>query len=222
LTGAFAEAIFSTGKQLGSVRVPQPPESATQLLLRWREGDREALRSLIPLVYKELRQAAHRCLRSERSGHTLESTALVHEVYMRLAGSHPPAIENRAHFVAIAAKLMRQILVDYARKRGAAKRGPDYKVELHEGLYLPQNQSVDIVALDHALDRLSQRDEQQEKIVELRFFGGLTVEETAQVLEISPATVKRDWSMAKAWLTREVGRSIRGEDRPVGAGEGTV
>jgi len=202
--------------------VPQPPESATQLLLRWRKGDQEALRALIPLVYKELRQAAHRCLRSERSGHTLESTALVHEVYLRLAGSEPPAIQNRTHFMAIAAKLMRQVLVDYARRRGAAKRGPEYKVELHESCYLPQRENVDIVELDHALARLSRRDAQQVKIVELRFFGGLTVEETAQVLEISPATVKRDWSMAKAWLTREVGRSVRGEDRSMGSREGAV
>jgi RNA polymerase sigma factor (TIGR02999 family) len=222
LTGVLSKAIFITGKHFGSVPVPQPPESATQLLFRWRRGDREALRVLIPLVYQELRQAAHRALRSERSGHTLQSTALVHEVYLRLAGGEPPAIENRAHFVAIAAKLMRQVLVDYARRRGAAKRGPEYKVELHESFYLPQKENVDIVALDHALARLSQRDKQQEKIVELRFFGGLTVEETAQVLEISPATVKRDWSMAKAWLTREVGRSTRGEDPAMGAGEGTI
>jgi len=117
---------------------------------------------------------------------------------------------------------MRQILVDYARRRAAAKRGPQYKVELDESFYLPARQNVDIVEVDRALTRLSSRDAQQEKIVELRFFGGLTVEETAQVLEISPATVKRDWSMAKAWLTREVGRSISGEDRPVGESQGTV
>ena len=215
---------MSPGKQLGGVRVPHSSDSAsaTQLLARWKSGDVEALPALIPLVYKELRLAAHRCLQSERSDHTLQSTELVHEVYLRMAGGVPPAIENRAHFVAIAAKLMRQILVDYARRRAAVKRGPQYKVELDESFYLPARQNVDIVELDRALTRLSSRDAQQEKIVELRFFGGLTVEETAQVLEISPATVKRDWSMAKAWLTREVGRSIGGEDRAVGEGQGTV
>jgi len=152
----------------------------------------------------------------------LQSTELVHEVYLRLAGDRPRLIENRAHFVAIAAKLMRQILVDYARRRGAAKRGPQYKVELDESFYLPQRQNVDLVELDNALTRLSRRDAQQEKIVEMRFFGGLTVEETAAALEISPATVKRDWNMAKAWLTREVGRSLRGENRAVAEGEGAV
>jgi len=202
--------------------VPQPPVSATLLLDRWRSGDQNALQALIPLVYKELRGAAHRCLRAERPDHTLQSTELVHEVYLRLAGERPPLIANRAHFVAIAAKLMRQVLVDYARRRSAAKRGPQYKVELDESFYLPARHNVDVIELDHALARLSRRDAQQEKIVELRFFGGLTVEETAAALEISPATVKRDWNMAKAWLTREVGRSLRGEDRPVGEGKGAV
>lgn len=196
----------------------QPSQSATQLLARWRGGDQDALQALIPLVYKELRLAARRCLRSERPDHTLQSTELVHEVYLRLAGDQPPPTKNRAHFVAIAAKLMRQILVDYARRRSAAKRGQQYKVELDDSFYLPARQNVDVVELDRALALLSRRDAQQEKIVELRFFGGLTVEETAAALEISPATVKRDWSMAKAWLTREVSRSIRGEDRPMGAG----
>lgn len=194
----------------------QPSESATLLLARWHSGDQEALQALIPLVYKELRRAAHRCLRAERPDHTLQSTELVNEVYLRLAGDRPPPTVNRAHFVAIASKLMRQVLVDYARRRAAAKRGPQYKVELDESFYLPASQNVDIVLLDHALNRLSRRDAQQEKIVELRFFGGLTVEETAIALDISPATVKRDWSMAKAWLTREVGRGLHGEDRPMG------
>ena len=202
--------------------MPQPPVSATQLLEHWRSGDSDALQALIPVVYKELRGAAHRCLRAERADHTLQSTELVHEVYLRLAGDRPGTIVNRAHFVAIAAKLMRQILVDYARRRGAAKRGPQYKVELDETFFLPQSQNVDVVELDQALTRLSRRDQQQGKIVELRFFGGLSVEETAVALDISPATVKRDWSMAKAWLTREVGRSLRGENRTVGEGEGAV
>ena len=202
--------------------MPQPSVSATQLIDRWRSGDPNALQALIPLVYKELRGAAHRCLRSERSDHTLQSTELVHEVYLRLAGDCPELVANRAHFVAIAAKLMRQILVDYARRRAAAKRGPQYKVELDESFYLPERQNVDVVEIDHALTKLTRRDAQQGKIVELRFFGGLTVEETAAALEISPATVKRDWNMAKAWLTREVGRISHGEDRGMAEGKGAV
>jgi RNA polymerase sigma factor (TIGR02999 family) len=203
--------------------VPQSFDSATQLLVRWRSGDQEALQALIPLVYKELRLAAHRCLKAERPDHTLQSTELVHEVFLRLAGDRPPLSVSRAHFVAIAAKLMRQILVDYARRRAARKRGPQYKVELDESFWLPEPQNnVDVVELDHALTRLSRRDPQQERIVEMRFFGGLTVEETAAALEISPATVKRDWSIAKAWLTREVGRSLSGKDRPVGENQGAV
>jgi RNA polymerase sigma factor (TIGR02999 family) len=197
--------------------VPQPSDSASQLLLRWRGGDQDALQALIPLVYKELRLAARRCLRSERPDHTLQSTELVHEAYLRLAGDRPLSTESKAHFVAVAAKLMRQILVDYARRRAAIKRGPQYNVELSENFDIPQEHHVDIVELDQALTRLSQRDAQQEKIVELRFFGGLTVEETAEALEVSPATVKREWSMAKAWLTREVGRSSVGKDKAVGA-----
>lgn len=197
--------------------MPTSSDQATQLLLRWRSGDQAALEALIPLVYRDLRLAAHRCLRAERADHTLQSTELVHEAYLRLAGDHPLPTENRAHFVAIAARLMRQILVDYARRRAAAKRGPQYKVELDEGFDLPQPESVDVVALDDALNRLSRRDVQQEKIVEMRFFGGLTVEETAAALEISPATVKREWNMAKAWLMREVGRDNLGRNRAVAA-----
>lgn len=197
--------------------MPPSSERATHLLLRWRNGDETALDALIPLVYRELRLAARRCLRAERPDHTLQSTELVHEAYLRLAGDHPLPVENRTHFVAIATRLMRQILVDYARRRNAAKRGPQYKVELDESFDLAQKESVDVVALDDALRCLSRRDAQQEKIVELRFFGGLTVEETAAALEISPATVKREWNMAKAWLTREAGRGDLGRDRAVAA-----
>jgi RNA polymerase sigma factor (TIGR02999 family) len=209
---------FTSHEVVAVESLPQPAGAASQLLLRWRSGDKEALHALIPIVYKELRLAAHRCLRSERADHTLQSTELVHEVYLRLAGDQPPPTASRAHFVAVAAKLMRQILVDYARRRSAAKRGPQYKIELDDSLYLPARQNVDVVELDHALGRLSRRDAQQERIVEMRFFGGLTVEETAVALEISPATVKRDWSMAKAWLTREMGRVAIGKDRSMGAG----
>jgi RNA polymerase sigma factor (TIGR02999 family) len=167
------------------------------------------------LVYKELRDIAHRQLRHERSGHTLQSTALVHEAYLRLMDQGAPETQNRAHFVAVAARLMRQILIDYARSRGAQKRGANLRVdtEPREGAVAARGaqQGVDVVALDEALNALSQRDEQQSRIVEMRYFGGLTIDETAEVLKISPATVKRDWNMAKAWLSREMRRGAGGE-----------
>ncbi len=191
-------------------------ESVSDLLARWRGGDREALQALIPIVYNELHALAHHYLKAERPGHTLQSTALVHEVYLRLMGQNPAQTQDRAHFVAVAARLMRQILVDYARSRRAAKRGPECQVELHETLDLPENRRLDIVALDEALNELSRRDEQQVRIVELRFFGGLTVEETAEVVGISPATVKRDWTVARAWLTREVQRGSSGKHQAMG------
>jgi len=157
----------------------------------------------MPLVYGELRRLAHHYLRQERSDHTLQSTALVHEAYLRLAGQNPPQWQNRAHFFGIAAHLMRQILVEYARGRGAAKRGGNAcRLTLDEGLALSTQLSVDVVALDRALEELGTLDEQQSRIVELRFFGGLTIEDTSEVLGISPATVKRDWITARAWLYR--------------------
>jgi len=175
----------------------------TQLLIRWRGGDREALEALMPLVYDELRRLAHHYLRQERNDHTLQSTALVHEAYLRLAGQNPPEWQNRAHFFGIAAHLMRQILVEYARGRGAAKRGGSAcRLTLDEGLALSTELSVDVVALDRALKELGALDEQQSRIVELRFFAGLTIEDTSNVLGISPATVKRDWVTARAWLYR--------------------
>ena len=192
-----------------------PGESATQLLVRWKSGDQDALHALIPIVYKDLRAAAHRCLRSERADHTLQSTELVHEAFLRLHGEQPALIADRAHFVAIACRLMRQILVDYARRRAATKRGPNLKVEWNDQFDLAQKENFDVLALDDALSRLSRRDVQQEKIVELRFFGGLTVEETAAALAISPATVKRDWTVAKAWLTREMGKTLAGRNEAV-------
>jgi RNA polymerase sigma factor (TIGR02999 family) len=175
------------------------------LLVRWREGDRGALESLMPLVYDELRRLAHHYLRQERSDHTLQSTALVHEAYLRLAGPSTPQWQNRAHFFGIAAHIMRQILVEYARGRGAAKRGGDScRLTLDEALDLPMPPEVDVVALDKALTELSEMDEQQGRIVELRFFAGLTIEDTSEVLGISPATVKRDWITARAWLHRAI------------------
>jgi RNA polymerase sigma factor (TIGR02999 family) len=180
----------------------------TELLVRWRDGDREALEELIPLVYSELRRLAHYYLQLERSDHTLQSTALVHEAYLRLAGQNPPRWQNRAHFFGIAAHLMRQILVEYARAHGAAKRGGSMcKLTLDEALDVQEKTNVDVVALDGALCRLSELDPQQGRIVELRFFAGLTIEDTSEVLGISPATVKRDWTSARAWLHREIARS---------------
>jgi RNA polymerase sigma factor (TIGR02999 family) len=180
-----------------------PATPVTKLLLRWREGDRQALEQLMPLVYAELRRMASHHLRRERGDHTLQSTALVHEAYLRLAGQDPPQWQNRAHFFAIAARLMRQILVDHARTRDAAKRGSGAcTLSLDETIGLPQKVNLDVLDLDKALTELSEMDGQQGRIVELRFFGGLTIEDTSEVLGVSPATVKRDWLVARAWLLR--------------------
>lgn len=176
----------------------------SELLVRWKTGDQAALDELLPLLYKELRDIARHQLQKERPGHTLQSAALVHEAYVRLVGQRPFDTENRAHFLAIASRLMRQILVDYARSHGAAKRGADRRVELDASLVLPQIRSTDVVALDDALKGLAKLDEQQGRIVEMRFFGGLSIEEIAGALDISPSTVKRDWNVAKAWLTRHM------------------
>jgi RNA polymerase sigma factor (TIGR02999 family) len=184
-----------------------PSHSVTEMLQQWSSrGDREALDDLIPIVYEELRRQAARQLRRERAGHTLQTTALVHEAYLRLVGQRDARWQNRAHFFAIAAEMMRRILVDHARKTSAAKRGGSaLKVQLDEAFGAADGQHLDLVAIDAALVKLAALDPQQSRIVELRFFGGLNVEETAEVLNISPRTVKRDWSVAKAWLHREIG-----------------
>ena len=157
----------------------------------------------MPLVYEELRRLAHHYLRQERSDHTLQSTALVHEAYMRLAGQSAPQWQNRAHFFGIAAHLMRQILVEHARSHGAAKRGGGAtRLELDESMAFSKQSDVDLIVLDKALHELTELDAQQGRIVELRFFAGLTIEDTSEVLGISPATVKRDWVTARAWLFR--------------------
>ena len=175
--------------------------------MRWRDGDREALETLMPLVYGELRRLAHHYLQRERSDHTLQSTALVHEAYIRLAGPNAPAWQSRAHFFGIAARVMRQVLVEYARAHGAAKRGSGAaKVTLEEALEVAPKADIDVIALDGALTRLTELDPQQGRIVELRFFAGLSIEDTSEVLGISPATVKRDWTSARAWLHREIAR----------------
>ena len=193
----------------------QHSHPVSELLIRWKAGDQEALEALVPLVYKELRDIARHHLQRERPGHTLQSAALVHEAYLRLIDQRPFDTENRAHFLAVASRLMRQILVDYARSHGAAKRGADRIVELDASLILPQVRNTDVVALDDALNGLTRLDEQQGRIVELRFFGGLATEEIAEVLGISPSTVKRDWNVAKAWLTRQMKKGTGGNTRPV-------
>ena len=187
----------------------QSSQNVTQLLIGWGKGDKEALDALLPLVYEELRKQAARYLRHERPGHTLQTTALIHEAYLKLVDQKNVHWQNRAHFFGIAAQLMRRILVDHARTKKRAKRGgSDIRVSFNDANLMGQAKDLDIVALDEALDRLAAIDQQQSRIVELRFFSGLTVEETAEVMSISPATVKRDWSMAKAWLHREISGEV--------------
>lgn len=182
----------------------------TQLLQGWREGDGKALDALLPLVYKELRRLAHFQLRNERADHTLQSSALVHEAYLRLVGVNPPRWESRTHFFAIAAQLMRQILVDYARRHRAAKRGGSVcKVSLQDAMVMPRQTDIDVIALDDALQTLAKIDERQSRVVELRFFAGLSLEEISGALNIGPATVQRDWTAARAWLYREMSGKSR-------------
>jgi RNA polymerase sigma factor (TIGR02999 family) len=183
------------------------PKDVTQLLLDWSNGNKEAVNKLIPLVYNQLRGLANHYLRRERPNHTLQATALIHEAYLRLVDQTNVHWQNRAHFFGIAANLMRQILVNHALSHNSAKRGGGaYKLSLDEAVGLSKERDVDLVALDEALTRLAALDSRQGRIVELRFFGGLTIEETAEVLGISPATVKREWTTAKAWLYREISR----------------
>ena len=179
----------------------------TELLARFRVGDRDAESRLLSLVYGELRRLAFACLNRDRRNHTLEPTALVHEAFLRLTGGDQPAWQSRAHFLGVASRLMRQILVDYARGRRARKRGGSHeRVPLQDGFVFSKEKSDELLALDEALDSLGQQDERQSRIVELKFFGGLSVEEIAEVLELSPRTVKREWVMARAWLHREISR----------------
>ena len=183
------------------------PESheVTQLLLAWSAGDRAALDRLIPLVHAELHTLAKRFMRRERAGHTLQTTALINEAYMRLIDAQEVRWQNRAHFFAIAARLMRQILVDFARARGYQKRGgAARRVELDEALVVSPGRNEDLVALDEALNALAEVDARKSRVVELRFFGGLNLEETAEALKISPDTVRRDWRLAKSWLLRRL------------------
>ena len=179
----------------------------TDLLVRWKRGEEDALQVLMPLVYDELRRLAHHHLQAERPNHTLQSTALVHEAYLRFARNEPLRLDNRAHFFAVASHLMRQILVDFARKHGAAKRGADnLTLGIDEALALPHKLDLKLLALDEALNRLAERDIRQSQIVEMRFFGGLSIDETSEVLKLSATTVKREWTVARAWLYRELAR----------------
>ena len=189
----------------------------TQLLAKWSGGDQAALDQLLPLVYSELRRLASAYLRRERSNHTLQSTALVHEAFMRMVHQQDVQWKNRAHFFAIAAQMIRRILVDYARSQHAEKRGSGaLKLELDEAMAVPQasGSDVDLLGLNDALDRLTEMDERQSRIVELRFFAGLSIEETAEVMHLSPATIKREWQTARAWLFREMTRTSISERVP--------
>lgn len=184
-----------------------PTHEVTQLLLAWGDGDRAALDRLLPLVYAELRRLAGHYLAGERRGHTLQATALVNEAYLRLIDSGARQWQNRAHFVGVAAQMMRQILVDHARARGSLKRGGGaLQVTFDEGAIIAHGRAAEIVALDDALTALAEVDERKSRVVELRFFGGLSIEETAEALRVSPGTVMRDWTLAKAWLRREMKR----------------
>ena len=214
LTGEPACAYSSTNSEAScgaSVTSSTPSQTVTQLLVRWKTGDSAALEALVPLVYSELHQLARHYLASERPDHTLQTTALVHEAYLRLVdqSSGKGAIESRAHFFGIAARLMRQILVDHARAGLANKRNAGWVVTLDESADVGKSQSLDIIALDDALAALAKLDERQARIVELRFFAGLSIEDTALALDVSPATVKRSWTTARLWLYRELNRGPR-------------
>ena len=188
------------------------PKEVTQLLLAWSQGDRSALEELMPLVYDELHRMARRYMVREQAAHTLQTTALVNEAYLRMVDLRKVQWQNRAHFFAVSAQLMRRILVDFARSRNYQKRGGGRRrVTLDESLEVSPEQDADLVLLDDALNALAAIDDRKRRVVELRFFGGLTVEETAHVLEVSPDTVMRDWKMAKVWLLREMTGDARDE-----------
>ena len=180
-------------------------QGVTELLLAWGDGDREALDRLVPLVYSELRRQAVRKLARERGGHTLQPTALVHETFLRLVDQRSARWKNRAQFHGVAAQLMRRILVDHARSRAAAKRGGDaLRISFDDAAEVSAPPETDVLLLHRALERLAELDKRQAEVVELRYFGGLSIEEVAAVQEVSEITVKRDWAMAKAWLYREL------------------
>ena len=183
------------------------PNEMTQLLLDWSNGDQAAIDKLMPLVYDELRRLAHYYMGREAPGHTLQTSALVNEAYLRLIDQRSVQWQNRAHFFGIASQMMRRILVDHARARHYAKRGGGaHQVSLDEAMIVSPERAADVVALDDALTSLAEIDQRKSQIVEMRFFGGLSIEETAEVLAVSPGTVMRDWTLAKAWLYREISK----------------
>ncbi|HLJ49810.1 MAG TPA: sigma-70 family RNA polymerase sigma factor [Bryobacteraceae bacterium] len=185
-------------------------EQITRLLVQWSGGSRSALDQLLPLVYNDLKRLAGSYLRRERAGHTLQSTALVHEAFLRLVDQREANWQNRLQFFGIAAQVIRRILVDHARQRKAQKRGGEaLRVTIDESIAVPGGSDLDLLALDDALQKLTALDERQSRIVELRFFSGLSIEETSEVLGLSTATVKREWSMARVWLFRELGAEGR-------------
>ncbi len=187
------------------------PTEVTQMLLAWSNGDEEALRELVPVVYEELRRLAHCHMSRERAGHTLQTTALVHEAYARLIGTPHVQWMDRTHFFAVCAQLMRRVLVDCSRSRGYLKRGGDrHRVPIEDAHTVLGGRREDLVAIDEALTALASIDLRKSQVVELRFFGGLSVHETAGALGVSPETVHRDWKLAKAWLLRELGGARRG------------
>ena len=183
-------------------------KDVTTLLLEWRGGNRAALDELMPLIYAEFRQLASRALSRERPNHTLQSTALAHELYLKLIDQKRAQWRDREHFFAMASQIIRRILVDYARRRHAQRRGGlDTRITLDEALAPQQDRDFNLVVLDNALEALSQIDSQQARIIELRFFGGLSIEATGRILSVSPSTVNREWNLARAWLYRELSRS---------------
>jgi len=188
------------------------PEHITQLLVAWGDGDQSALEELAPLVHSELRRLAHQYMRRERPGHTLQTSALVNEAFLRLIDWKNVRWQNRAHFFAVSAQLMRRILVDFAREKQYLKRGGDVRrVSLDEAEAFPLERDTDLVALDEALTTLAEMDQRKCQVVEMRFFGGLSVKEVAEVLHVSEETVMRDWRLAKVWLLRELGRETGSE-----------
>jgi RNA polymerase sigma factor (TIGR02999 family) len=190
--------------------VPLTSAQVTRLLVAWREGDRSALDQLVPLVEAELRQLARRYLRRERPGHVLQTTALVNEAFIRLINWRDVSWQNRAHFIAMAARVMRHILVDISRRRARGRDGHNVRiVEIAEAEDASQDRSRDLIAIDDALRELAERDPRKAQIVELRFFGGLNLQEIAEVIGVAPITVSREWAKARAWLHREVGRQVR-------------
>ncbi|HKA21296.1 MAG TPA: sigma-70 family RNA polymerase sigma factor [Blastocatellia bacterium] len=188
-------------------------KGVTELLVDCTNGDHEALDKLIPVVYEELHRLASHYLRRERANHTLQTTALVHEAYLRLVDQKNSNWQNRAQFFGVAAQMMRRILVDYARSHRASKRGGSYhRISLSEGAILSEDRDTDLTELDEVLERLATIDPQQSRVVELRIFGGLTVEETAEVMGISSRTVKREWSMARAWLHQQIKKTAKKDE----------